>query len=278
MRLCATLAMASGLVACSHNEPAVVQRPAEGSPAAVVAPTLLATPSRRTIQLGAGTELQSDCHLADSGNDGEVVLVLAGIHGDEPAPPIAAERVAQWSVARGRLLVVPTANPPALRAGTRHIPGANPIDLNRQFPGGGRTEPSQGMASDIWSLVSREQVTWVVDLHEGWDFHRINRKSVGSSVTYVPRVASAEDSLAMARFVLDAINGTEEPPRHPFELIAPGPSRSVARAVSEQRAVRSLVIETTKIGQDIDKRVAQHERAVREVLSRLGMLGDLTAR
>jgi predicted deacylase len=274
MRFCATLAMASALFACSHAEPPVVERPEEGSPAAVVPPTPpAATPSRRTMRIGAGTELLTDCHVVDSGHEGDVVLVLAGIHGDEPAPPVAAERIAQWSVARGRLLVVPTVNPPALRAGTRHIPGAVPIDLNRQFPGGGRTEPADGMARDIWSLLSRERVTWVLDLHEGWDFHRINRKSVGSSVTYVPQVPSAEASLAMARFVLDAINGAEAPPRHPFELISPGPSRSVARAVSEQQALRSLVIETTKIGQPIDERVAQHERAVREVLSRLGMVG-----
>ncbi len=241
------------------------------SSAAVVEPT---APRRREIQLAGGTDLETTCYVVDSGLEGESVLVLAGIHGDEPAPPIAARRIVHWSIARGRLFVVPTVNPPALRSGTRHIPGAVPVDLNRQFPGAGKVDPGSGMASEIWALLEEERITWLLDLHEGWDFHRINPKSVGSSVTWVPGVRSADASLEMARSVLEGINRGEAPPRHPFVLVSPGPARSVARAVSEEHGMASLVIETTKIGQPMETRVSQHERAVRVVLTRLGMLGS----
>jgi hypothetical protein len=265
-------------MACSAADAELDERPTRQAvpPASVttppVAPAPEIAPARTEVVLAPGTALETTCTVIDSGRAGEVVLVLAGIHGDEPAPPVAASRIRGWSVVSGRLLVVPKVNPPALSAGTRHTPGDKPFDLNRHFPGSGRDAPEEGMASAIWSLLARERVTWLVDLHEGWDFHRINPRSVGSSVTYVPGAPSAGASKEMATFVLDAINGADDPPRHPFVLLSPGPARSVARAVSEQRGLRSLVIETTKLGQPLDKRVTQHERAVREVLTRLGML------
>jgi len=231
-------------------------------------------PTRHAVTLAAGTDHETPCHVFDSGREGEVVLVLAGIHGDEPAPPVAAGRIAGWSVERGKLLVVPAASPPALRAGTRHIPGAMPIDLNRQFPSASALELGHAAAEALWRVIVDERVTWLVDLHEGWDFHKINPKSIGSSVTWVPKARSADAALEMAKRVLGAINGAETRPRHPFVLVSPGPARSVARAVSEQHGIASLVIETTKVGQPIETRVVQHELAVREVLARLGMLGS----
>ncbi len=227
--------------------------------------------TRSEVTLAQGTEFETTCHVFGSGQDGPTVLVLAGLHGDEPAPPLAARRIATWTVERGRLLVVPVVNQPAARSATRHVSATVPVDVNRLFPPGGHVASGGEIAEAIWSLLSTERVSWLLDLHEGWDYHLVNPKSVGSSVTFVRGARAGEASAAMARRVLEAINLGARPPKHRFTLISPGPAKSVARAAAEELGLASLVIETTKIGQPTEVRVHQHETAVRAALEQLGM-------
>ncbi|HJO52894.1 MAG TPA: succinylglutamate desuccinylase/aspartoacylase family protein, partial [Verrucomicrobiota bacterium] len=73
--------------------------------------------------LAKGTQWETTFYRRDSGVDGPVVLVTGGIHGNEPAGARAAEQVRHWPIKKGRLIVVPRANIPGLKAGTRHLPG-----------------------------------------------------------------------------------------------------------------------------------------------------------
>ena len=73
--------------------------------------------------IAQGTPFQTRWHSYDSEVDGPTVLVIGGIHGDERAGYRAARQIATWPVTVGRLVVVPAANPPALAARSRRIPG-----------------------------------------------------------------------------------------------------------------------------------------------------------
>ena len=72
------------------------------------------------------------------GHGPERILVVAGIHGDEPTGPIVANRLArllqrQRKQLHGRTIaVLPQANPDGLLNGQRA--NANGVDLNRNFP------------------------------------------------------------------------------------------------------------------------------------------------
>ena len=66
-----------------------------------------------------GTQWETTFYRRDSGMDGPVVLVTGGIHGNEPAGARAAEQIRHWPLKKGRLIVVPRANIPGLKAGTR---------------------------------------------------------------------------------------------------------------------------------------------------------------
>ena len=112
---------------------------------------------------------------------GPTVLVTGGIHGDEPAGADAAEiiRSAGKSL-RGKLVVVPRCNVPALELGQRRMPGVDSEhdDLNRCFPicradepvKGPPTEPIGEPASALWGLVREVGPDWVLDSARGVRF------------------------------------------------------------------------------------------------------------
>ena len=62
--------------------------------------------------------------------------MTGGIHGNEPAGARAADQIRHWPLKKGRLIVVPKANIPGLKAGTRYMPGESKLlhNLNRNFP------------------------------------------------------------------------------------------------------------------------------------------------
>jgi hypothetical protein len=202
---------------------------------------------------------------------GPTLLVVAGIHGNEPAPPHAAKALVTSAIDRGRLVIVPEVNRAALAKKSRHTPGARFLDLNRNFPVAGRPSPRGRLASELWRVVERERPDFVVDLHEGFDFNRKNAKSVGSSVTYVPHSRGGAQAGRLGRQLIRSVNDTIDDPSRHFTLIAPGPEGSFARSVAEELGVPSLVLETTRVGQPLELRIAQHRLLLAEIVASLGL-------
>jgi predicted deacylase len=101
------------------------------------------------------------------GGDGPTVLVLGGVHGDEPEGQVAALRLVQETApeqVHGRLIVIPCASPEASAGNTRLWPsGAN---FNRSFPGSPDGPPDAQLADYLTRfLIARADV--VVDMHSG---------------------------------------------------------------------------------------------------------------
>jgi N-alpha-acetyl-L-2,4-diaminobutyrate deacetylase len=99
--------------------------------------------------------------------EGPTVLVLGGVHGDEPEGQVAAlglARSLQPAQVTGRVIVIPCASPEASRAYTRLWPsGAN---LNRSFPG----SPTGSADEQLAHFLSTELFPLadvVVDIHSG---------------------------------------------------------------------------------------------------------------
>ena len=100
---------------------------------------------------------------------GRVLAVVAGVHGFEFAPILAAERIAEAvdpAGLAGTLLVVRVANIPGFEA---RSPFVNPVDrknLNRVFPG----NPQGTQTERIADLIAREVVfrsDVLIDVHSG---------------------------------------------------------------------------------------------------------------
>ncbi len=109
---------------------------------------------------------------------GPTVLLMAGNHGDEYEGQLVLAKLIRTldpGRVQGRLIVLPMANAPAAKAGTRTSPldGGN---LNRVFPGDPGGTPTEQIAFFIGDVLM-PMVDVFCDLHSG-----------GSSLEYVPSV------------------------------------------------------------------------------------------
>ncbi len=108
--------------------------------------------------------------------DGPTALLVAGSHGDEYEGQVALRKLARQvepAEVRGRIIILPALNYPAVAAGRR----LSPLDegnLNRLFPGKANGTPTQMIAHYVVSeLLPLSDL--VIDLHSG-----------GRSLSYYP--------------------------------------------------------------------------------------------
>lgn len=235
-------------------------------------PNAQAAPSVQVTRypLAEGTRFATRYTIIQSKLAGPTVMVIGGVHGDEPAGSFAALQIAGWSIEKGRLVVVERSNELALRAKARRTPGLprKEADLNRQFPHEARDKPVGVLATALWRLIQTIAPDYFLDLQEGYDFAQTNPKSVGSSIILGSNESGRQPALAM----LGAVNATIEDAKKKFVLKRPAIAGSVARAVADRLAIPSMILLTTTKNQARAYRVRQHRLTVHGLLSKLGML------
>jgi predicted deacylase len=125
------------------------------------------TRERRVLPIPVGVDgaLELPLLVARGAQPGPTALVLGGVHGDEPEGIGAAS--ACWHdidprALRGTLLVLPQANLPAWRAGTR-VSGIDGLNLARSFPGRPDGTATERIAHEISGLIRTVDV--LIDLH-----------------------------------------------------------------------------------------------------------------
>lgn len=219
--------------------------------------------------LAPGTRYETPYQVRDSGRPGPTVLVVGGVHGDEPAGACAAAVIAGWSRRHGRLAVLPRANLMALHAATRNLPGepAAQANLNRCFPPEDQpdAQPQGPLATAIWTWVQALRPDWIFDLHEGYGVRGAGSQSVGSSVIHLRRPAAE----ALATRMVAAVNATVSDPKLQFVRLAGAVSGSLARAGGRLPGCNSMILETTSRSQPLERRVAQHLLLMRTALADL---------
>ena len=241
-------------------------------------------PEKNTAQgkLAAGTEWETGYYLIDSGIKGPTVLIVGGMHGNEPAGSWAAEQIRHWPIAAGKLIVIPRANVLALKANTRLTPGQpeEAGNLNRNFPSGSKAQekivtPRGKLAMALWKFAGKIQPDWVIDLHEGYDFNishqppKEKKKSVGSSVIY----EGGEKMDALANEIIAAANATVTDPKKQFSRISRGPvDTGLAQACIQVLGAEALILETTYKNQPPSLRTRQHRAMVNVLLNHIGLI------
>jgi len=203
------------------------------------------TTSKRTSGLiAAGTKWQTPFYVIDSGLPGPAVLLTGGIHGNEPAGAEAAEQIAHWPIARGKLIVVPRCNAPGLLANDRYLPGEAEAthDPNRNFPKTGAADSARTeLSKALWAFAKRSKPDWHVDMHEGYGFRASGSKSVGSSVIHFRKSKAAPIVAKM----LGAANATVSEAGRKFVPLGPPADGSFARATAQRLGAQSMILETT---------------------------------
>jgi murein peptide amidase A len=93
------------------------------------------------------------------------IYLSAGIHGDEPAPPLALLSLIESGDLDGRAVwfLCPLLNPAGIARGTRE--NASGIDLNRDYR---NTESSETKAHTAW-LRNQPNFDMAISVHEDWE-------------------------------------------------------------------------------------------------------------
>lgn len=239
--------------------------------------------TQRSEFIGQGTDWKTPVYFRDTGVPGPTVMIVGGVHGNEPAGARAADQIRHWPLAKGRLIAVPRANINGLGRNTRYLPGApkERRDLNRNFPGDRLEDGTRGkLAAALWMLILEHQPDWLFDLHEGYEFNISHQpkqgrdKSVGSSIIYF----KGPEMDPLVRRMQAAANATVTDPDRKFTLIGRGPKRTgMVNAAIRHLKIKGMILETTYQHQRIAVRTRQHRAMMSVALRELGMIdGDCT--
>lgn len=229
--------------------------------------------SQPTGVLGKGTIWATPWFVVESGQDGPTVFITGGIHGNEPSGSAAAEQIRHWGIETGRLVVVPRVNRLGLTANMRWFPpernDKSLRDMNRNFPTKENPAPRTPLAEALWELVEDIQPDYVIDLHEGFDFHIANSKSVGSSVIFTKSKHRTELATAM----LEKVNATiENEDRKLIPLSRSGAVKGgLVRACQDILKIDGFILETTFKDQPLSLRTRQHRVMVSTLFQKIGV-------
>ena len=141
---------------------------------------------RRDMQMkmiGEGTNYETPYYVFKGDSSGPVILIEAGIHGDEIAGVHALSRILnKISVSSGKLIIFPCMNIPAYNAGKRFINK----DLNSVFPGiKGEQLYEFDLAREIYNMVSDEGIQYLLTLHESRYLHNPTKpRTFGQTIVY----------------------------------------------------------------------------------------------
>lgn len=196
---------------------------------------------------------------------GPAVIVLGGVHGDEPAGSLAAAEIAAAAVRRGTLIVIPRVNTLALDQGVRTLDTIG--DINRAYPGKAGGTPAEQIAAAICALLERYQVSMLIDLHEGRAFHRLDQTSVGQTILFAANSRSA----LLAMEAAETINRQIGERHRQFSPAAHPLPHSAAHYAAERYGIAAFTLETAVV-QPLADRIAQHVALVSCLLRQEGLL------
>jgi hypothetical protein len=234
----------------------------------------------------ARTPHETPLYVYGSGLPGPVLVVLGGVHGNEPGGWQAAERIqASLRPNTGALLVAPRANKLAIKDLVRTTDDLG--DLNRLYPGEQDGLPMARMAFEIVEILRELHATILLDLHESWAFYRDRPPNGGTA--YLGQTISSRDEpgASLARNVVEAVNGRIRSPQEEFtfrewpprgsDANAPagapnsfGGSRSSLGLSAHVPGLATLLVEMGQ-QQSLERRIALHVDVVKEVASRIGL-------
>lgn len=217
--------------------------------------------------LAAGTKYETKLYVIESGQPGPVVMITGGMHGNEPAGYKAAARTTNFNITRGTLLVIPQINTRAAARHVRYIKGEG--NFNRDYPTARGENPDTVLACDIWYVLQKYNVDWLMDMHEGYDYKKNPKTdSIGQSLVYYPNPGTHD----IVSNIVKTLNQDISSSYRKFTLGGSPPvNGSLARAAGQYLGIHSFILETSD-NPSLSVRVNFHLKAARTLLKQLEML------
>lgn len=218
-----------------------------------------------TVELAAGTPYATMAYIYQSNNPGPAVMVVGGIHGNEPAGAMAAQKFCDPPLRKGTLIVIPKANIVALENDIRTLPEIG--DLNRAYPGKKEGTPADRITYNIVELMKKYKVNMVLDLHEGYAFNAVDQKSVGETI--LP--GTDDTSVMLAMDAVEFINRQITDTKKKFSVLANPIAGSTAHYANTVLGVPSFTVETSS-AQPLEDRVNYSFQIARFLVESQGIL------
>ena len=291
VRTLGAAALLAGLPGCSEIELGGIGAPSTGeqrddlndshspSPDEPTETPLDFETAHETYKMVPGTVYETTVHVLESAAEGPTAMVLGGVHGNEVSGIAAAHTVTEYSVGRGKLVVIPETNKPAVDAETRSGPDG---DLNRQFPAD--QGPTTEIAQAVWEQVRRHDPTCLIDMHNSKGVFRLHEDSVGQVVFPHGGQVAVDDAQAVAERVneyLAPLLGDELPEEYDFQAVhgehnadsvtKKAENRMLVSSASQVLGLNAWLTEVTYRGFDLEEQVFQHDRLTTGLLARNGM-------
>lgn len=195
-----------------------------------------------------------------SSSETPCTVIVSATHGNEPAGFFALHRFidSHPDIKKGKIYIIPSVNPCGLLGNQRHNPLGD-YDINRHYPN------NTYLNSQIKKFV--DKADWVIDLHEGWNFHKLDKRSVGSGV-YPGNTEAAKD---LSVKLIQGINTSIKDPIKQFVTFKLPNVRGSLRTYCNETNKNYILIETSGIKdiQPLDLRISQQLYFVENIINYL---------
>lgn len=180
-----------------------------------------------------------------SNKKGVNIFILGSVHGNEPAGTEACYKLIEMLESKkiklksGSITILPMPNPLGYFIGSRHQLKAFNSDINRNFLEDGM----DGVSKIILSYVKKSD--FIIDMHEGWSFNKINPNSIGSTVTFT----QYDRAKNIGKKMLDNVNKTITNNNHKFNLLKKKKNKCTPKGslgcYCQKNKIDYILIETT---------------------------------
>ena len=134
----------------------------------------------QTGLLMEGTPCATKYWIKSGEAEGPRLFVSGGMHGDEKAGYLAGDRLVEWKITKGTLIVLPRAHQMAIARDERAYPG----NMNALFPGDAHGDLMHRLAAAIWGLMRDSKPDLIITLHESVGYFRDEPDRYGQTLTY----------------------------------------------------------------------------------------------
>ena len=221
-----------------------------------------------------------DIYLINSLVPGPTVFILGSVHGNEPAGTTTSYNLIreiiqkQINIKRGKVIFLPLPNPLGYKFYLRNQMKLFNSDINRNFTNNGQDRMSQ-------LIVKISKMSdYIIDLHEGWDYHRVNKNSIGSTISIMNKFKTLSDIQLdiILKNIIKNINNKIDEDSKKFTLLYRyndncKPTGSLG-CWSKLNNKKYILVETTGQyeSQKLDIRVIQQRFIITELLKSLDII------
>ena len=237
-----------------------------------------------------GTDYELNVYRIYGKETGKTLLLVGGIQGDEPGGYLSVDHYADFSLAKGNLIVVPRANFRSIVVNRRKIND----DMNRKFAEDLKSNYETKIVAILKKLIGESDC--LLNLHDGsgffsqkWEgFHR-NPKRYGQSIIadceiYKDPITGQTLQLGdMARSVCQQINQKITNPRHHFHFNNHKTGKKTSLHKEQRKSatyyalntcgILAFGIETSK-SLPLEQKVRHHNLAINAFMERLDIFPE----